>query len=332
MADVREFGRIGEAAVHEIVLRSEAGATASILTIGAAIRALEVPLRDGTRRSVVLGLETAPEYADNPGHLGVMVGRVANRIGGGRFRLDGREVVLPINDGGRNTLHGGPIGFTRRIWRIVGATATTVDLALTSPDGEEGWPGRVEARLRYALEGTALAITAEATSDAPTPVNLANHAYLTLSGGDDCRDHLLRIAAEFHTPVDDAMIPTGAVAPVAGTRFDFRAARPIGGDYDINFVLAGAPGEIARAAEVTAPDGRLRLEVETDQPGLQLYTAQWLGEAVVGGRRVGARGGFCLEAQGLVDAPNKRHFPSVTLRPGATYRHATIYRFVALGD
>lgn len=331
MNEMCDFGTVDGVTVREIVLRSPGGARASILTLGAAIRSLEVPLADGGRRSVVLGLPTAEAYRDNPGHLGVMVGRCANRIGGGRFRLDGREVRLDINDAGRNTLHGGSIGFTRRHWRLEDATASTVDLSLVSPDGEEGWPGRVEVRLRYALTETAtLAITATATSDAPTPINLANHAYWSLNGGDDCRSHRLRIAADFYTPVDETTVPTGAILPVAGTPFDFRALRPIGDDFDVAFVLAGPPQESVLAAEVIAPDERLRLLVETDRPTLQLYTAQFLGEAELGARRVGARGGFCLEAQDFVDAPNKRHFPSVVLRPGEIRRHATTFRLQPL--
>lgn len=333
MAEIREFGRIGDDIVHEIRLRSPGGATASILTLGAAIRDLVVPMPDGSTRRVVLGRETVEGYRVNPGSLGIMVGRCANRIAGGRFRLDGRDHALPINNAGVNTLHGGPDGFGKRNWQLEGVDEGSVDLSLVSPDGDQGFPGQVEVRLRYALTDLAtFAITASATCEAPTPVNLTNHAYFTLQEGVDCRAHLLEIAADFYTPSDETLIPTGAVLPVAGTPFDFRRARPIENDYDINMVLAGAPGEMVRAAVATAPDGRLRMEVETDQPGLQLYTAQGLGQvdSPVGGVPHGPHAGFCLEAQGFVDAPNKRHFPSVTLRPGMVYRHATTYRFVPL--
>ncbi|MDK9697942.1 MAG: galactose mutarotase [Siculibacillus sp.] len=329
---VGEFGRVGGETVHEITLRSPGGATASIVTLGAALRALAVPLGGGGMRQVVLGFDTAEAYADNPGHLGAMIGRVANRIAGGRFRLDGRTHDLPINEAG-NTLHGGPGGFTRRNWSIVAASETAVELSLISEDGDQGFPGRLEVRCRYALSDVAtLAITATATTDAPTPVNLTNHAYFTMNGAGDCRAHVLRIPSDFYTPVDAVLIPTGEIAPVAGSAYDFRVARPIGVDHDIAFVVAGAPGEMAFAAEVTAPDGRMRLEVATDQPSLQFYTAQHLGPhpAAASGLAHGRNAGFCLEAQGFVDAPNERHFPSVTLRPGAVYRHATTYRFVAL--
>lgn len=331
MTEIRNFGEIDGTPVEEIVLRSTGGATASIVTIGAAIRDLRVPIGDGSRR-VVLGYETIAGYRDNPHHLGVMVGRCANRIGGGRFRLDGREHRLICNEADRTTLHGGPKGFGKRIWRIVEADVDTVELALVSEDGDQGFPGRAEVRCRYRLtEAATLEITASATTDAPTPMNLTNHAYFTLDEGGDCRAHTLRIAADHYTPVDAALIPTGAVAPVAGTPFDFRAARPIGEDYDVPFVLDGAPGEMVEAARVVSPDGRLALEVLTDQPSLQLYTAIHLGpsDLTLTGQRHGRNAGLCLETQGLVDAPNKRHFTSVTLRPGEIYRHATTYRFVA---
>lgn len=330
MSEIRSFGEIDGTPVEEIVLRSPGGATASIVTIGAAIRDLRVPV-GGAMRRVVLGYETVEGYRDNPAHLGVMVGRCANRIGGGRFRLDGREHRLAVNEAGRTTLHGGPRGFGKRIWRITEAEADTVELALTSEDGDQGFPGRVEVRCRYRLtEAATLEITASATTDAPTPMNLTNHAYFTLSEGGDCREHRLAIAAEHYTPVDATLVPTGVVAPVAGTPFDFRTARRITEDYDVPFVLDGAPGEMIAAARVVSPDGRSALEVLTDQPCLQLYTAPHLGpsDLALAGQSHGRNAGFCLEAQGLVDAPNKRHFASVTLRPGEVYRHATTYRFV----
>ncbi len=332
MALIRDFGTIDGVAVQAVELRSPGGAVASIVTIGAAVRGLTVPVGDGAPRPVVLGYETIEGYRLNPSHLGVIAGRCANRIGGGRFRLDGREVRLAVNEGGVNTLHGGPVGFTRRIWRLEGASEDAVELSLVSEDGDQGWPGRVEARVVYRLTGAAsLEISASATCDAPTPVNLTNHAYFTLNGGADCRDHRLELSADFYTPVDAAMIPTGAILPVAGTEYDFRRPRRIDGDYDVAFALSGAPGEVALAARVWSPDERLRLEVETDQPALQLYTAAHLGAtgAPHDGIAHGPHAGFCLEAQGFVDAPNKRQFPSVVLRPGARYRHRTAYRFFA---
>lgn len=330
--ELREFGRTEDGVVHEVRLVSPAGATASIVTLGGCLRDLVVPLRDGTKRRVVLGYEGLDGYRANPSYLGALVGRCANRIGGARFRLGGRDHVLPANEGA-NMLHGGPGGFSHRIWRVEDLAPSAVRLSLVSADGDQGFPGEVTVQCTYALtEEATLSITLTATTTAATVVNLTNHAYFTLNDGGDCRDHLLRLHADFHTPVDAGLIPTGAVLPVAGTAFDFLTARPIGGDFDTPFVLAGVPGEVVPAAEVTAPDGRLRLEVETDQPCLQLYTGQHLGETAppLGGLQHRSHAGFCLEAQGLVDAPNVRHFPSVVLQPGDLYRQTSLYRFRAL--
>ena len=332
MTRVREFGRIGGEVVHEVELRSPGGAVASIVTLGATLRDLVVPLADGTPRRVVLGYETLEALARDPAYLGVIAGRTANRIGGGGFVIDGRRHDIATNEGTSTSLHGGPQGFSRRIWRIEAVGEAEVELSLVSPDGDQGYPGRVEARCRYTLsEAGTLTVALSATSDAATPINLTNHAYFTLNDGGDCHETVLRLAARFYTPVDAAMIPTGEVAPVGGTAFDYREARPIGCDHDVNFVVDGAPGVSVVAAVASAPDGRLRLEVETDQPGLQLYTAQHLGSVGPsnGGLRIAPRSGFCLEAQGFPDAPNRRHFPSVLLRPGEVYRHRTIFRFVA---
>jgi aldose 1-epimerase len=331
MAAIREFGRIGDAVVEEVTLTAASGARAAILTWGATLRDLVVPMASGEPRRVVLGWNRAEDCAADAAYLGVVAGRVANRIGGGGFTLDGRRWPLPANEGPSTMLHGGPVGFSRRNWSIAAASDDEVTLVLVSAAGDQGFPGRVEMRCRYRLTETAtLDVEIEATTDAPTPVNPTHHAYFTLDQGGDCRQTRLRIAASHVTPVDAAMIPTGEIAAVAGTRFDFRRLRPIGEDYDVNFALDGPPGEAILAAEAIGPDGRLRLEVETDRPGLQLYTAPWLAPAPAeaGGPRIGPHAGFCLEAQGFPDAPNRRQFPSVTLRPGETFRTRTRFRFL----
>ncbi|NLH79871.1 MAG: galactose mutarotase [Phyllobacteriaceae bacterium] len=329
MMRIGDFGRIDGETVHEITLSSPSGAGASILTYGAILRDLRMPAADGTIRPVVLGFDDLDGYRDNPGYLGTTVGRCANRIGGARFRLDGREIALEPNEGGRNTLHGGRLGFGRRTWTLDEATETSVTLSLASPDGEEGWPGRVEVTCRYDLDGTELSITTTATCDAPTPVNLTNHSYFNL-GAADCRDHLLRLGGRFFLPTDDGLIPTGAVLPVEGTRNDFRDERRIGEDYDTGFVLAGAPGEAVVAAEARAPDGSLRMIVTTDEPMVQLYTATHLPASThAAALPHGSHAGFCLETQGLTDAPNKRHFASVLLRPGEVRVRRTSFRFEA---
>lgn len=333
MTRIADFDRLDGTTVHEITLAAPSGATASILTFGATLRDLRVPMRAGPPRPVVLGFDDLASYRANPGYVGASVGRCANRIGGARFRLDGREIVLEPNEGGRTTLHGGSVGFGRRLWRIEEASETAVELALTSPAGEEGWPGRVEARCRYTLEGEAtLTVDYSATCDAPTPVNLTNHAYFNLGGGGSLA-HRLRLHADLYTPVDDALVPTGAILPVAGTPYDFREMRPIERDYDIAFVLAGTPGERVPAAEAVSPDGRLRLEVATSEPVVQLYTAGFLdrSDRASSGLAHGPHAGFCLETHGFVDAPHHRHFPSVVLRPGETRRQTTVFAFAALG-
>lgn len=327
MMRIGDFGRIDGEAVHEITLTSPSGAAASILTYGAILRDLRMPVAGEDSRPVVLGFDDLESYRDNPGYLGTTVGRCANRIGGARFRLDGREIALEPNEGGRNTLHGGRLGFGRRVWTLDEATETSVTLSLVSPDGEEGWPGRVDVVCRYELEDTTLTIATAASCDAPTPVNLTNHSYFNL-GAADCRDHLLRLGGRFFLPTDDGLIPTGAVLPVEGTRNDFRAERRIAEDYDIGFVLDGAPGEEVVAAEARAPDGSLRMVASTDEPMVQLYTATHLPPSPhAGALPHGAHAGFCLETQGLTDAPNKRHFASVLLTPGEVRKRRTSFRF-----
>jgi len=329
--DIREFGRIGDEVVHEVRLATSSGASAAFLTLGALLRDLVVPLGDGTERHVVLGHPTIDGYVANPCYLGVIAGRVANRIGGGRFRLGGRLHETPRNESGVTTLHGGTVGFSQRVWSIAGGDESHVEFALVSEDGDQGFPGRLDVRCRYELRDPAeLLITLIATCDAPTPVSLTNHAYFTLDEGGDCRDHLLEIAADFYTPVDAQLVPTGEILSVAGTPFDFREERRIDGDYDINFALRGEPGALIEAVRVSAPDRRLAMVMETNQPGVQLYNAHGLASPHPGldGRPLRARSAICLEAQGFPDAPNRRHFPSITLTPGETYRHETRYRFV----
>jgi len=320
--------------VLEIDLVAPDGTTARVLTFGATMRDLAIPMPDGTRRRVVLGFERAEDYLANPDYLGVTAGRHANRIGGGRFALDGREHRLSLNERGRTHLHGGLAGFSHRPWRLVAASEDAVTMALTSPDGEEGYPGAVEARCSYRLRAPAtLVVEMTATTDAPTIVNLAHHSYFTLTPGAPVTGHALEVAAARYTPVDADLIPTGEIAAVAGTPLDFRVPRPVGEAHglDHNFVLDGhRPGAFAFAARVAAAD--LTLEVWTDQPGLQVYDGAYLADAgPVGldGARQFPNAGLCLEPQSFPDGPNKPHFPSPVLRPGEIYRQVTEYRFTA---
>lgn len=322
-----------DATITEIVLTGPDGIVASVLNLGAVLRDLRVPLADGSLRRVVHGYASIDTYRTNPFFLGATVGRNANRIGGARFALDGVERRLTPNDAGVNNLHGGPDGFNLRIWTVAERTESAVTLTLTSPDGDQGFPGEVRATCRYeALAGSTLRITMTATTSAPTIVNMTHHSYFTLDEGGDVRRHSLRLDADGHTPTDATLIPTGEIRPVAGTPHDFRSPREIGAagvDYDTNFAL-NHPGDLTRiAARLVSPAGDLAMEVATDQPGLQVYTGIHLPQTDdgLGGSRHGPRTSVCLETQAFPDAPNKPGFPQTTLRPGETYRHVVEYRF-----
>lgn len=313
--------------------------SAAVLTYGAVIQELVVEMPEGPR-SVTLGFDHLDDYLAHSPHMGCVAGRFANRIRDGRFTLDGQVYQLALNENGRTHLHGGNHGFGQRIWRLEELTEESVSLSLLSPDGEEGYPGRVTARCTYRLSGpTQLSIELSATTDAPTIINLATHSYFNLAGRGDIRDHRLQIDATRFTPVDGDLIPTGELRPVAGTVFDFRNLRPIRlGDppalYDHNFVIDLAPTDVPRrVARVEAPDSSLALEVWSTEPGLQFYDGAKIAVPVpgLGGRRYGPFSGLCLEPQCFPDSPNQAGFTDTVLRPGQTYRQTTEYRF-SLGD
>lgn len=311
------------------------GMAAEALAQGATLSDLLVPAGGGLRR-VVLGFADRRHYRPNPAHVGATAGRYANRIGGARFTLDGQTHALPVNDGGRNTLHGGPQGFGQQPWQLAARSTGAVTFRRLSPAGEAGFPGALTATCTYALpEPGVLRVTLTATADAPTVVNLAHHSYFTLLPGSSVRGYDLQVRAARFTPVDDALIPTGEIAPVAGTPFDFRTFRRLDhwGDgtfaYDINFVLDRAGPGLAHAATVRSAAAGLALEVWTTEPGLQVYDAKYLGPEPVcrDGFRPFPHAAICLEAQRFPDSPNKPGFPSAVLRPGAEYRQVTEYRF-----
>lgn len=336
------------AAIETITLNG-GGLRAELLTLGATLRRLEVPDRDGRRENVLLGHRDLDDYRTVPRRYGSTVGRFANRIACGRFMLDGVEYRLPVSDPPHN-LHSGPIGFDRLDWQVVRRSDDAVRFALESPDGWNGFPGRLCVTLDYALDAAGLAIDFLATTDRPTIVNLTNHAYFNLQGeasGRSALDHLLRIDAAHYTPVDDTMIPTGSLQPVADTPFDFRAPTRLGAridadddqlrralGYDHNFVLTHAGGALRRAATLFDPGSGRVLDVRTTAPGLQLYSGNHLkgGPAGTSGRIYAPRDGVCLEAQHFPDSPNQPHFPSPRLDPGETYRHSIRYDFRTAGD
>ncbi len=331
--------------VHEVVLRSEAGAEATVMEWGAVLRDLVVPLPGGGRQRVVLGFPGLADYPAHSPHMGAIAGRYANRISGGRFVLDGVARQLPLNQDGRHSLHGGGQGFGKRPWTIAHHDATSVTLALVSPEGDAGYPGTLSAWCRYSLVGAAtLRIALSATTDAPTIVNLAHHSYFRLDDGPDILDHELELRANLMTPVDADLIPDGSLAAVAGTPFDFRQPRPIrraGPDgarfwYDHNYMLrrdrceAGPAGlELAHAATLRSPRSGLAMQLWTTEPAVQVYDGFKLGPPVPGhgGERYGPSAGIALEAQRPPDSPNLPHFPAAVLRPGEVYRQVSDYRF-----
>ncbi|MEU5132677.1 aldose epimerase family protein [Streptomyces californicus] len=303
------------------------GVRVRVLTYGAIVQSVEAPGRDGSRAPVALGLPDAGGYEEFPGpYFGAVVGRYANRIGGASFVLDGTAHRLTANEGGTH-LHGGARGFDKRVWDAV-EVAGGVRLSLVSADGDEGYPGRLDFSVTYTLgPGGALRLEYRAVTDAPTVLNPTSHLYWNLAGADSgsALGQQLRIAAEHITPVDAASVPTGEVAPVAGTRFDFRRTRAVGAGYDHNFVLTertAADGGDAVAAELyDAWSGRV-LTVRTTEPGLQLYTADHFD-----GRPFGPCAGIALETQHFPDSPNRPEFPSTVLRPGGEFVSRTEYAF-----
>jgi aldose 1-epimerase len=329
---VTSFGRLPDGSeISEIRLANDAGATASILTFGAALRDLVVPARDGPRR-VVLGYRDLDGYLDNRRFVGVTVGRHASRIAGGRLPIGDTVHQLSLNDGPHH-LHGGVTGFARKPWTIVAAERASVTLGLVSPDGDDGYPGRLDVTCTYRLlEPATLAIEMVATADATTVVSLAHHSYFTLTPGKPIRDLLLRVDADRITPFGDDMLPSGELAPVAGTPYDFRALRPIaegGVQYDCNFVL-NHPGDGSPIASLVAPDRSLAMELATSEPCLVFYDGAGLGgpAPALDGAPLFPFAGLCLEPMRFPDNPNQPAFPSARLEPGETYRQVTEYRFV----
>ena len=338
-------------AVERYTLSHPDGIAVSVITYGAAVQELWAPDREGRRANVALGFAALDGYTSHGGHyFGAIVGRYANRIGHAAFSLDGVTYRLPANEG-ESSLHGGPEGFDRRVWTAdVRETPGGPALALrrTSPAGEMGYPGTLDVEVTYALvDADSLRIDFLATTDAPTVVNLTSHACWNLAGegSGSILDHVLELAADRYTPVGPDLIPTGEIAPVAGTPLDFTEPAPIGarlrdpfpqlqiaGGYDHNFVLRHGGGRSpARAARVRDPASGRTLDVSTTEPGIQLYTGNFFDGTLVGtsGRAYGRNEGFALETQHYPDSPNRPSFPSTVLRPGKRFESTTIFRLTA---
>lgn len=336
MVTERLFGTVSGQDVHLMTLADASGAEVELISLGAAIRAIRVPDRNGTSTDICLGYETPEEYESRDACFGGTIGRCANRIGGARFTIGGREYRVTSNEG-RNTLHGGAVGFHQKLWTHT-CGRDSVTFSLTSPDGDEGFPGNLHVEATYTLLDGTLTISYRAESDADTVVNLTNHAYFNLSGhgGGPVTDHVLTVLADRYTPSDSGNIPTGALVPVDGTPLDLRTPTVLGKrlrdpflagsrGYDHNFVLnSGGPW----AAELYCPRTGIALEVSTTLEGMQLYTAGWLTERPgKGGVRYAPSHAVCLETQHFPDAVNHESFPSPILRAGAVYHQVTKYRF-----
>jgi aldose 1-epimerase len=339
------FGKLEDGTVIEaFTLRNARGASARVITYGATLTNLFVPDRKGVEGDVVLGFDDLKGYLGDHPHFGGTIGRFANRIAKGKFSIDGTEYSLATNNG-PNTLHGGTVSYDRRVWKgeaLSDRKGAAVRLMYVSPDGEEHFPGTLTVTVVYTLtEKNELKLEYTATTDKPTAVNLTNHTYFNLGGAADVLGYTLTLNASRYTPVDSTLIPTGELAPVKGTAYDFTKPMTIGsriaelekikeaGGYDINYVVDGEIGQPRLAAKVVDPISGREMEVWTTQPGVQLYTANWLNGTIKGKGGVAYKrfGAICLETQNYPDAVNHTNFPSAILRPGETFHAETIYKF-----
>lgn len=330
----RHFGRTGGQDVSLYTLTNDRGFEVSITNFGGAVVSLKAPDRQGAFADVVLGYETLDEYVENPRYFGGLIGRHANRIGLGKFSLNGFMAQLTQNNG-VNHLHGGEKGFDKRLWKVID-NKNSLHLEYFSRDGEEGYPGNLTARVVYTLSPeNELEINYEATTDRETIVNLTNHSYFNLAGDGDILGHELTLHAGAFTPVSEELIPTGEIKPVNDTPMDFRRGKPIGtdlesaGGYDHNFVLSNFDGSLQPAARLYEPSSGRVLEIFTTEPGIQFYSGNFLDGSLSGkgGVVYHKYTGLCLEPQHFPDAPNHPNFPSTVLRPGETYKHTSVYRF-----
>jgi aldose 1-epimerase len=342
------FGKMPDGRpIDVITFHNGHGVEVRVMTYGGIILSIRTPDRAGQIDDIVLGHDDAAGYFSNGTYFGVIVGRYANRIAKGKFTLDGKTYTLATNNG-VNHLHGGKKGWDQALWAaepFQRADGVGVVLTLTSPDGDEGYPGAVHAKVTYTLtDKNELAIDYEAKTDKATIINMTQHSYFNLAGSKaaDILGHKLEINADTYTPVDDTLIPTGRLAAVAGTPFDFRTVTAIGErinqddeqlkrgkGYDHNWVLNRTAPGLSAAAHVEEPITGRTLDVKTTEPGIQFYSGNFLDGTVAGkgGTPYGHRAGFCLETQHFPDSPNHANFPSTTLRPGETYTSHTVFTF-----
>jgi aldose 1-epimerase len=340
----RDFGHTEDGMPVELyTMTNKHGIVAKVMTYGAILTELDVPDRHGNFADIVLGFNNLDQYLKGHPFFGAIAGRYANRIAKGQFTLDGETYHLPLNNG-PNSLHGGLKGFDKAVWKaepMESEEGPSLILTLFSPDGDQGYPGNLHVTVTYTLtDENALKIDYTATTDKDTVVNLTNHSYFNLAGegSGSIKDHLLTINADQYTPVDDTQIPTGEIADVKGTPFDFTKATDIGlridmvsPGYDHNYVLYSQNGMLAIAARVKDPKSGRVMEVWTTQPGVQLYTGNHLDGKLSGisGKPYEKHGALCLETQHFPDSPNHPNFPTTELKPGEKYHQETVFKFSA---
>jgi aldose 1-epimerase len=324
--------------------KNKTGAVLKLITYGAAVQSLEVPDKAGKLENIQLAFDDLDGYLKHKAHFGCTVGRFANRIGGGKFTLDGVTYDKLVRNNGENHLHGGTAGFDRKVWQaepVENASEVGVKFTYSSSDGEEGYPGKLDCTVVYTLTNdNELKIDYKAKTDKPTVLNLTNHNYWNLSGNDggSILDHELTLNADSYVEAQDNGMPTGKILPVANTVMDFTKPKVIGTDiakmerkegprgYDHNYVVNGKPGELRLAARVKDPKSGRVLEILTTQPGVQFYTGNFLnGDPINGGHE--QHGALCLETQHYPDSPNQPEFPSTVLRPGEEFHEVTVHKF-----
>ncbi len=333
-----DFGTLADGRpAHLFTLTNANGMRVDITNYGGIVTGIFVPDKDGNIENVVLGFDEIRPYEGDHPFFGAIIGRYGNRIARGTFSLDGETYQLSINDG-NNHLHGGPNGFHTVLWEPE-IDGNSLRLRYLSKDGEEGYPGNLQVTVIYSLtNANELRIDYEATTDKKTPVNLTNHSYFNLSGDlqSTVLDHMLTLKADAYTPVNEELIPTGEIAPVAGTPFDFTVPHRIGdridrvpGGYDHNFVLSKTDDTLEMVAELWHPPSGRKMKVFTQEPGIQFYSGNFLDGTITGAGGVVYEqyAGLCLETQHFPDAPNQPHFPSTVLSPGNIYQTTTIYMF-----
>lgn len=343
MSNIQHFGVTAKGEDVSVITLSSSAVSCKILSFGASLQSLMVPDRNGQPLDIVLGYDSLNEYETQDGYLGAVVGRYANRIAKAKFNLNGKEYSLAINNG-PNHLHGGIVGFSYKVWTVEDVGDAFVKLHLESTDGEEAYPGNMEISVTYTLENSSLTIHYEAVSDADTVCNLTNHSYFNLAGhgSGSALGQELMLNAKCYTPTDADSIPYGELVPVAGTPMDFgtftKLGERIGSDfiqliqgkgYDHNYVVDGEVGTLRPAATARCAESGICMQLKTTQPGVQLYTANFIdeGRPGKGGASYGPHHAFCLETQHFPDSPNKPNFPSTVLKAGEKYDHKAVFSF-----